>query len=484
MTFTDVAADLGLVVPLATHSPGMALGDYDGDGWLDVAVFGAENPRPQILRNAGELASQGLVARWFNDETERVFAGTTHPSSSGMFADMDGDGDQDLIVVRRYFDPLEGEQDVFDTGLEYWKNENCCFFPATLDPMQARAPRRHGGIAVADTDVDGDLDVVFVHNGSTQTLYGGPGCYVRNDGLPRMFDITDQFGADLGGDNRYFTPILADFNQDMLPDLHVAVDFYMDFHCHNIGNGVFKDVTTQVGTTNTGADMGLAVGDIENDGDLDLYSTNINIGVLYVNDGTGKFQDEANPRGVQSWGNNTTVGWGSFFSDLDLDMDQDLAFVAYGPGIGHLYQNDGTGHFADVTLGSGLNLRGHGLLPFDFDRDGDEDILVMRQGNMAMSLYENTAADSGSKHWLVVELVGDHSNSQGVGARIIVTTSDGTKQYRHIIAGYSYLTGTALNAHFGLGSHTTVEKLVVVWPDGNRDTYLDVPADQYLTVYE
>jgi hypothetical protein len=484
MTFKDIAADLGLVVPLAQPSPGMALGDYDGDGWIDFAVFGGKNPAPQILRNAGSRASQGLTDRWFTDVTETVFPSPTAPASAGQFADLDDDGDLDLLVVRRYFDPLEGQPDAFDTGLQYWKNENGRYIPATLDPFQARAPRRHGGLAVADTDVDGDLDVVFVHNGSMQTLYGGPGCYVRNDGLPRLFDITDQFGADLGGDNRYFTPILADFNQDMLPDLHVAVDFYIDFHCHNVGNGVFKYVTNQVGTTNTGADMGVAVGDIDNDGDLDMYSTNINIGVLYVNDGTGKFTDEAHPRGVKSWGNNTTVGWGSIFADLDLDMDLDLPFVAYGPGVGHLYENDGTGYFTDVTVGSGLNLRGHGLLPFDYDRDGDEDLLVMRTGNMDIALYENTAADAGDKHWLVVELEGDQSNSHGVGARIVATTADGTKQYRHIIAGYSYLTGTAMYAHFGLGPHETVDKLEVIWPDRHSDTYLDVPADQYRLVQE
>ncbi|MEE8467972.1 MAG: CRTAC1 family protein [Planctomycetota bacterium] len=482
MTFTDVTLERGLTLEMAPPAAGIAVGDIDGDGWLDVAVFGAAAPGPRIFLNRGADVTAGVDVPWFEDVTQRVMPGKASPSSAGAFADLDGDGDQDLIVVRRYHDPLTGAPDPFDTGLEFYENVGGRFERGTLEPFLGRAPRRHGGLALADTDLDGDLDLVFVHNGSPETLVGGPGSYVRNDGFPNMVDITPSFGADLGGENRYFTAVLADFNGDMLPDLHVAVDFYADFHCRNIGGGVFQDVSISAGTTNKGADMGLAVGDIENDGDLDIYSTNINFGVLYVNDGTGTFKNEAFTRGVGGWGLDTTIGWGTCFDDFDLDGDQDLAFVAVGQAFGHLYENDGKGYFGDVTAGSGMQLRGFGLIPFDYDHDGDRDLLISRLGELV--LYENQATDRTNRHWLVIELEGTQSNRDGIGARIELITPDGARQMRQILSGYSYQCGPPKDAHFGLGLSTRVKQLVVHWPSGKVTSLGPFVADRYMTIVE
>jgi len=228
--------------------------------------------------------------------------------------------------------------------------------------------------------------------------------------------------------------------------------------------------------------MGLAVGDIDNDGDLDIYSTNINLGVLYVNDGTGTFQNEAQARGVGSWGPDLTIGWGTCFEDFDLDGDQDLAFVAIGDAFGHLYENDGTGFFGDVTAGSGMELRGFGLIPFDYDHDGDRDLLLSRMGSLV--LYENHATDQKDKHWLLVELEGTQSNRDGIGARIELTTQDGATQTRHILSGYSYQCGPPKDAHFGLGRNTRVKELVVTWPNGKVTRRGPFIADRYLTIVE
>ncbi len=482
MTFTDVTLQRGLLLEMAPPAAGIAVGDIDNDGWLDVAVFGAASPGPRIFLNRGADVSMGVKTRWFEDVTDLVMPADASPSSAGTFADMDGDGDQDLIVVRRYYDPLSGDPDAFNTGLEFYENVGGRFELQTPDPFLGRAARRHGGLALADIDLDGDLDLVFVHNGSPETLEGGPGTCARNDGFPRMVDVTAQFGADLGGHNRYFTAVLADFNGDMLPDLHVAVDFYPDFHCRNIGGGVFQDVSLSAGTTNKGADMGLAVVDFDNDGDLDIYSTNINYGVLYVNDGTGTFQDQAALHGVASWGPDLTIGWGTCFEDFDLDGDQDLAFVAIGDAFGHLYENDGKGFYTDVTIGSGLELRGFGLIPFDYDHDGDRDLLVSRLGEIA--LYENNATDQTDRHWLVINLEGTQSNRDGIGARIELTTPDGAVQVRHILSGYSYQCGPPRNAHFGLGQNLRVEQLVVRWPNGKVTRRGPFVADRYLTLVE
>lgn len=483
VSFSEVSVRRGLVLEVEPPAMGSAVGDVDGDGWLDVAFFGAAgDPRPQIFLNRGAAFLAGNDLRWFHNRTSELVSEDAAPASLGLFADMDNDGDQDLVVVRRYYDPLQGEPDPFDTGLEFLRNKNGRFVVDTALPFLGRAQVRHGGISLGDTDVDGDLDVIFAHNGGDGNMIGGPGFYVLSSGWPRFEDFTDFFGAPLGDPNRYFTTVLADYNGDMLPDLHVAVDFFPDFHCRNIGGGVFQDVSTSAGTTNKGADMGCAMGDIENDGDLDLYSTNINVGVLYVNDGTGTFKNEANQRGVGGWGLDLTIGWGTCFADFDLDRDQDLVFVAYGVGKGHCYLNDGLGYFTDVTVGSGLDLRGHGLIPFDYDRDGDEDLLVAKSKGLA--LFENHATDDPDRHWVVVTLEGTTSNRDGVGSKVVVTTRDGTIQTRFIVAGYSYLNGPPLTAHFGLGDTDQITKLEITWPTGQVQTYGPLKGDQYLHFVE
>ena len=477
--FVDVSQQRGLLPKLASPVAGVAVGDIDNDGWEDVVIFGSAAQSPVIYQNLGAKASGGNEPRWFHEITPYVMPENAPPSSGGLLVDLDNDGDQDMVVSRRYFEPLEGKPDAYDTGLVYYENVFGRFQVMDSDPFQARYPRRHGGLTVGDTDRDGDLDVVFVHNGSVDTMGGGPGAFVRNDGIPRMLDETAGFGAPLGDINRYFTAVLADFDGDIDLDLHVAVDFYKDFHCHNDGGGVFTEVTDQVGTTNEGADMGLAVGDMDNDGDLDMYSTNIGIGVLYVNDGGGNFTDEASLRGANGWAFNA-IGWGTQWMDVDLDRDLDLAFVAVGAtGVhGEAYINDGTGHFSKVTASTGMELRGLGMIAFDYDRDGDQDVLITRQQNLY--LYDNQAADQPRAHWVAITLEGTTSNRNAIGTRLELETPDGTIQTRHVVAGTSYMNGTSLVQHFGLGDSDQITSLMVRWPDGSVDNHGAMTGDRYL----
>jgi hypothetical protein len=489
-SFVDVTAQVGLEVPSGPTSGGIAVGDYDGDGWDDVVFFGAGigDQAPRVFRNDGALASIGQSPRWFHDVSPWVIPDDAPPTSIGAFADLDNDGDQDLVLGRRYLDPQTLEPDYQVTGLAFLENRvdtNGRFRLVHTDPDLARYPRKTGGLAIADVDVDGDLDVVFVHNGSTTTSGGGPGHFIRNDGLPHLRNKTGVFGANLRDINRHFSAVLTDFDGDLLPDLHVAIDFYPDYHCKNLGGGAFQNVSVSAGTTNTGADMGLAVGDIENDGDLDIYSTNINAGVLYVNDGAGHFQNEAAIRGVGGWGPGTCIGWGAAFVDLDHDGDQDLVFVGYGDNVGKLYENDGTGHFTAVDPAvHGMLLRGHGLIPFDYDRDGDQDLLVLRTGQMLPSLYENQETHTSARHWLRVTLEGTTSNRDGVGARLELDLPDGRTMVRQVMNGYSFKSGPPVDAHFGLDDQASVQELRVRWPSGQVTTLGPFAADRTLHVVE
>lgn len=482
--FVDVTEEVGLRVPLGIPTPGVAVGDYDGDGWLDVVVFGAETPSPQVYRNHGGDIAAGRGVRWFGNVSPYCMPPNATPASAGILADLDQDGDQDMVVSYRYPHPGLPSGNHLDVGIRYYENSGRYFRNGVVIPDLGRDATRHGGLALGDVDGDSDLDIVFQHNGAGGGL-GGPGFFIRNNGLPNLVDDTAAFGADLGQSRRNFSAVLVDFDRDGDLDLHTAVDFFPDYHCHNNGDGTFEFVSPQVGTMNGGADMGLAIGDIENDGDLDIYSTNIGIGVLYVNDGDGNFQNEAVPRGCGSWGSahGVAVGWGTMFADFDHDMDQDLVFVAYAaPGL--FFENDGTGHFTTYEQEDvGLILLGHGLITFDYDKDGDLDVLTMRQGMQFPHLFENRSPVLEGRHWLVVELEGVQSNRDGVGAYVEVTAG-GVTQTRAILAGQSFKSGPPMNAHFGLGTNAVADEVRVLWPSGLVQTLENVATDRYLEIVE
>jgi len=483
--FVDATPGSGLEVSLFLTGPGVAVGDYDRDGWLDVCITGIGMSRvPRIFRNLGGV--RGSNGPWFEDVTSSVMPANAEPGSVSIFGDLDNDGDLDLITSRRFVSAQHPNGDPREVGIMYYENRGGHFVRGRSDLSLGWDPySTHGGLTLGDVDLDGDLDIVFVHNGGGNGV-GGPGFYIRNDGLPDLVDDTVNFGANLSQVTRYFSVVLADFNGDLKLDLHAAVDFFVDYHARNDGYGVFSHVTQDSGTTNTGSDMGLAIGDIENDGDLDIYSTNINQGVLYVNNGDDTFQNEASARGCASWntGFGTSIGWGTTFADFDNDRDIDLLFVARGKP-GHLFRNFGDGTFGRFTNPSGLmdQLGGHGLVAFDYDRDGDEDFLVMRNAPLQPGLYENVTERAG-RHWLSIELEGTRSNRDGVGARIEVHTPDGERMTRVITAGSSFKSGPPMSAHFGLGSGQRARQIRVFWPSGVIQTMRSVPVDRVLKIVE
>ena len=458
-TFVNVTGASGLAYDGVGPGTGIAVGDIDGDGWDDVLLCGSTAMGIQLFRNNRDST--------FTNVTTTALPASPPRANGALFIDLDNDGDQDLAVARWHGG--------FETvSLALFINEGGYFVLAPTGEL-ARSSGRLGGLAAADVDLDGDVDLVLSH-------YYGPGFYIRNDGPLGFVDATASLGGGFGGvDRRHWHNVLADFDNDGDPDLHVAIDFGHDLHYHNDGAGVFSDVSAAVGVSNIGADMGLAVGDIDSDGDLDIYSTNIGIHCLYVNDGAGAFTDESFARGVArtEWFD-FSFGWGCMFHDFDNDTDLDLAMVTE-TGTGTIYANDGDGYFTPATSGSGLSLSGVGMATLDFDHDGDMDIIT--GVNMAPpQLFENRAEQNGSG-WLIVEPRGRVSNKSSVGARVFVTLGDLTMM-REIIAGQSFWSGPVMYAHFGLGPAPSAERVVVAWPSGRRVILRNVPADQRLIVRE
>lgn len=462
--FVDVSATSGIVYAPA-HPGGVAVGDYNADGWLDVCLSGGVNGT-QIFRNNGD--------KTFTNVSADVLPADAPDAHIPVFADLNDDGYPELLLGVRHAS--------FDSSFRLLINDAGVFDYSTLDPNTSRHESRVGGLAVGDMDADGDLDIVMVH-GNVLSPATGPGIYLSNEGGNQFVDRTDWFRGGLRASRPYHCAAIADFNNDGAPDLHVAVDFLagtLHDRRRADGNG-YVNVAGSAGVIRGSSDMGLAIGDLQNDGDLDIYSVNIGIHHLYINDGSGVFEDEGQERGVRFNGR-FGVGWGSAFCDFDHDRDLDLVYATSGGPFGSLFENDGSAHFQDVTDSGGLVLRGFGLVAFDYDQDGDQDLLI-EDDTLAPRLYENISPGLGERHWLNVSLRGVESNRPAIGARVEVTAG-GVTMMREIMSSQSFHSGVSKRAHFGLGAAPRAERVRIVWPSGAVQTMHNVAADQFLSIDE
>ena len=261
------------------------------------------------------------------------------------------------------------------------------------------------------------------------------------------------------------------------------------------GSWAFVDVSAASGADVAMFGMGVAVGDYDLDGSLDLFMTNIGDNVLLKSDADGlRFTDTALRAGVGtgSVGDADRVAWGAVFFDYDNDGDEDL-YVVNGflevPNVVNLkvqpnvlLQNQGNGTFVDVSLGSGAADPGvgRGGVYLDFNDDGCLDLFLANYGQRARLL--RNVCDHGN-NWLELRTVGTASNRDGIGARITVVAG-GTSQTREVSAGASSMSQSMLATHFGIGKAEVAEYVVIRWPSGVVQTLIDVPANQQLTVTE
>ncbi len=436
---------------------GVSVGDYDGDGWDDICFCGNSQVGVLMFRNLGD--------KTFQDVTSTVLPAGLPNASTSIFADIDNDGDLDLVMARH-------NAGAGETCLDYLINDNGVFIEVGSPCKGALHSAISGGLSVADPDRDGDLDIAITH-------WGGPAWYFVNSGALSFTEVASQIIPGLETSRMHWTPVFADFNNDGMVDLHVAVDVDEDFHANNQSSDIFTDISTTWDSQEGSADMGIACGDIENDGDLDFFVTNIGVHMLHVNDGSGLFSEEGMARNVDFNGQNY-VAWGTAFVDFDHDTDVDLIFVTTGGPEGSIFENDGLGYFTDVTVGSGMALRGSGLVPFDYDKDGDIDLIVADV--TGPFLYENVTPMAG-KHWIQIDLKGIASNTTGIGSRITVTIN-GQTMIRELLGNYSFYAGPPVRAHFGLGSATLIDTLQVEWPSGNVQILNNVAVDRRLVITE
>ena len=473
---------------------GAAVGDYDDDGDLDVYLLAQAGRRNRLFRN--EL-DKGTLR--FSDVTLRAGVGDTGLGRTAQFADLDDDGDLDLLVVNDH-DPAGR----LSPSRLFANNGDGTFSDATAGSGFHPVGYAAGGAALADVNGDGDLDIYLAywtrelgaspHGGVVQGIFPGSNRLYENTGKLTFEDITAAAG--LGGlavDS--FTPILFDFDRDGDADLYQTVDHRPDLYFDNVGGGSFVDRSQPRGVLHRGNDMGVALADVDENGRVDLFVSNIfdpqqSFGVappgntlLLQRDGANGpgFVDAARQRGVYASG----WGWGAAFVDFDGDGDEDLytaqGFDEFiGPGWALydarsiMFENDGTGHFAP-RFWEGCALPGdqRTVVVFDANRDGAPDLL-MTQVALPVQLLMNQSRSN----WLTVQLRGHAALIAGamvearVGERVM---------RRAVVAGGSYLSGPPRETYFGLGSADGAE-VAVVWADGTRQEAGWVAAGSVLPI--
>ena len=508
---SGIAFEVGFVRPLAdidvalTVPSGVAAGDYDGDGLVDLVIVRGDTGPNLLYRNLGDLrfeevADEAGIA-WSRRPGENLRHG-----SPGL-ADLDGDGDLDLILPGLGYDP----------ALLYRNDGDGTFADATrgsgLDLISAEYSFSP---AFGDYDLDGDLDLLLAHWGThrdrsdwgseTEHLWRNEtdGAGIRfapvtlSAGLvPDILDPDDPL-LTRSDDDYTFSPSFARINGDRYPDVLMVADFNHTQVFHNLGDGTFVNAT-DVDVIVDGNGMGSALGDYDNDGDLDWFVSSIlgrGLNVpptiselgnrLYLNEG-GVFVDHTAASGVADGG----WGWGSCFIDFENDGDLDIyhtngwpdadEYGEFSTDRSRAFVSNGGAGFDERATDLGLDdaYEGRGVVCTDFDNDGDTDILVMHTGTApSATLWRN---DTEGNNYLAVKLKGEPPNTEAVGARITLRVGDRSLM-REVTLGSNFASNNPTEQLFGLGQAEQVETLTVAWPDGSETVLRDLEANQRLGI--
>jgi enediyne biosynthesis protein E4 len=494
-------------------SGGVALIDYDGDGWLDIYFTNAPNVAMAL---AGKKARSALYHNnhdgTFTDVTEKAGVGYPCWAMGAAVGDYNNDRRPDIVVS------------CFGGVVLYRNNGDGTFTDVTKAAGLDKDTGWATGVTFGDYDGDGNSDLFVPHYvdydmhdlplfGSRKTcqyhdiavqcgprgLKGYPDTLFHNNGDGTFTEVAKDAGVDDA--KRFFGlgAVWSDFDNDGKLDLFVANDGEPNYLYHNEGNGRFKEMGYDAGiaVSEDGveqANMGLALGDYMHTGRMSVAVTHFSdeYATLYRNEGAMNFSDVSHAAGIAR-ATVPFVGWGDAFVDLDNSGWLDLILVN-----GHVYpqvddaktgtvykepklvfQNQQDGTFKDVSAEAGAALRvpqvSRGLAVGDLFNRGRLDIVVENLTGVPMILE---AKSQPTNHWVSFDLEGSPANRLALNARVFVTTKK-FQQMGEVRSGGSYLSQNDLRLHFGLGDAARIDKVEVRWPNGGSQVFEDVGGDRF-----
>jgi hypothetical protein len=505
ITFVDITASSGLLHEHSTieeenidlFSGGLALGDVNKDGLTDIYAVGGDAGTNALFLNQGAL-------RFEKDSVLTNIMLENVPSVGAMFADYDGDGDDDLFIGG-----IKGER------VRLFRNNSGTFSDFTSGSGLGVINKLNNiSFAFGDYDLDSDLDMFVTHrlasaplindlDESTQHLW-------RNNNDGTFTDVSLESGVshamtlnklsmDPDGYDLSFTPNFADVNNDGWPDILVVADFGRSKVLINQGQSSAEQKVTFVNTTDSTqitdtSGMGSAVADFDNDGDLDWFVSSISRSptgqgasvytgnMFYENTGDGSFINttQITDISIGFW------AWGSCAADFNNDGFLDIFHVNgfntqdFGEDKSRLFISQGDGSFIQSAESVGIidSKSGRGVACFDANSDGDIDIVTMNN-NDRMSFYENQSSNIGG--YLTVDLLGPAPNPKQIGARIYVSAG-ALDMMREVSYGNNYVSQTPVEQYFGLADASLIDSVRVVWPDGSEINLKGIAINQRILI--
>ncbi len=487
-TFDQIESIAGLGV--LQENNGVAVADYDGDNDLDIFVVANALEDPlnmasysRLFRNNNDgsftdvTAASGLVNLLTEEDDPQETLAQQGLKFGVSWGDYNNDGFPDLFLTYSY-------------KVQLWRNlGNGTFVDVTeISGISTSNECINTGATWFDYNNDGYLDIYFSdwNRCDTNSMY-------RNNGNSTFTNVTEELGLTEVDANYSYTAFPFDINNDGWMDLIVTNDLEDANYLYINQSGIsFVESAEAYGLDSMIDDMGIAISDFDLDQDFDFFITGIDEKALLENNGSNSYSETSDNYGVSATG----WSWGTRFADFDLDGDEDLFIVngydfeQRGAELNVYFRNlhsQGQASFEDASSETGLNAETESVeaLDFDYDNDGDQDLIVTN-GDGGILFYENKTLNfddtESTLNWFKVHLEGTVSNRDAIGTTLMLTTTNGTiKRY---YSGVGFLSQSLQAVHFGLNDAATVSELEIKWPSGLIETYNNLDSNTTIKATE